>query len=130
MVSVTDYRKPRQEIMEFPWVYPSLNEVNGWHWTKQRKNKAKFEEKTVMLIKQCYPYQFTGQVKIDIDLCFRIRRKRDLVDNYSPKWLLDALQRAGVIRGDDQSIIPEPCSVQIYSGEPFEKMMVRITELK
>ena len=71
---------------------------------------------------------FHGQVAIFIDLCFTNKRKRD-IDNYSPKWLLDALVACWVIEDDSKEFIPTAPDVMIIDSQIEEKMLVKIEEI-
>lgn len=119
----------RQVTYEFPFVYPSRNITENMNPLKRGKLKEKFMEDVRMeILNQLGIVRFLGQVKIAIDLCFTNKRRRDL-DNFSPKWLLDALVKCGIILDDNKDIIPESPDVMILEKEPEEKMIVQIQEI-
>ena len=78
---------------------PSLNEWAKLHWSRQRELKTEWgwKVKAAVLTKRIRPaYKYA---KITIILIFPQIRIRD-VDNYAPKFILDALVNSGVILDD------------------------------
>ena len=52
------------------------------------------------------------------------------MDNYTIKFLADALVECGIIPDDSTDWMPESADIQIFSGEPEEKIDVRIERIK
>ena len=110
---------------EFEFTYPSLNYTNRKHHIERNNLKKLFMNSIAVKIQEQGLIRFECRVRILIDLCFKRKKRRD-VDNYTPKWLLDALVKCEVIKDDNKDIIEEPPNVMIIDNEPEEKMIVRI----
>ena len=119
---------PKSVTFELPFLYPSLNQWSKWHGIKVWKAKRKFARAVVYISNSQNIKRIEGPVKIYLDLCFKIRRIRDL-DNYAGKWILDSLVQAGIIEGDDTSIIPQAVDIKIIDGEPEDKIVVKIESI-
>ena len=124
---MTDYRK-KSVIYTFGFLHPSRNITERTHPLKRNKQKNKFMNDVAMEIKAQGLVKFEGQVKIFVDLCFKNKLRRD-IDNYSPKWLLDALVKSEVILDDNKNIIPESPSLMMFDNEPEAEMVIKIEEI-
>lgn len=86
--------------LELDGIPPTLNEWARTHWTKQREKKNEWEWTVLaaaLKAKTGRPgYQ---EARIHITYHFKQKRRRD-TDNYAPKFLLDALVKAGIIEDD------------------------------
>ena len=123
--TVESYRK-KSMVFEFPFTYPSLNQVNKMGWRARKKAHDEFQDQVGKHLLN--PEKFEGQVKVLIDLCFKNKKRRDK-DNYTPKWLLDCLVKSGIIKDDSSEFIPQAADIEFYDMEPFEKTVVKIEEL-
>lgn len=82
-------------------VPPSLNVWHGMHWAKKAQEKLKWEEliKSLLAGKRKRSKAYKRPV-VRITFYFDIDRRRDK-DNMTPKFLMDGLVKAGVIRDDN-----------------------------
>lgn len=82
-------------------VPPSLNVWHGMHWAKKAAEKCKWEEliKSLLMGKRKLKRAYRRPV-VRITFYFNIDRDRDK-DNMTPKWIMDGLVKAGVIRDDN-----------------------------
>src|SRR3990167_17140 len=122
--SVHSYRK-KVLVFDFPFTYPSLNQVNGMGWRKRKKAHDEFQEQVGKHLLN--PVKFDGKVKIFIDLCFKTKKRRDK-DNYTPKWLLDCLVKSGIIKDDSSEFIPQPADIEFFPDH-MERTVVKIEEI-
>ena len=121
---VTSYRAMQYE---FPFTPPSLNTILAEHPLTRAKRKKRFIQDMTMEIRSQGTIEFSGQVRIIIDLCFTNKRRRD-PDNYL-KFVLDGLVKSGVILDDSKEIIPDPPDLKIYDCDPEEKMIIKVEEI-
>ena len=100
----------RSESRASPYVFTihetphSLNEWRKWHWSRQAKEKARWEEMVFFLLREKGNVSPRGleRVLIRAVLFFPVTRSSDK-DNFTAvlaKWTQDALVRAGVIPDD------------------------------
>ena len=116
-------------VFSIPFLYPSLNEtktMNRWEYSRRKKE---FATVCAFALNEQNIRPFHCPVKLTVDLCFKKKRRRDL-DNYTIKFLADALVECGIIPDDSTDWMPESADIQIFSGEPEEKVDVRIERIK
>lgn len=82
-------------------VPPSLNVWHGMHWAKKAQEKRKWEEliNSTLVWKRKRRQAYKRHI-VRITFYFDIDRRRDK-DNMTPKFLMDGLVKAGVIRDDN-----------------------------
>lgn len=96
--------KPNKKIkIELPQTHPSLNTWSRWHWTKKSKIKKGFESDIGWLAAKYNEPQLES-CDIEIIYYFKDNRTRDF-DNYVPKFILDGLVKAGIIKDDNDNNI-------------------------
>lgn len=87
-----------------PFIPPSLNRVAGRGPYNYRQAKAETTEQVRLLCLNQRPEKPIDKADVTIRYYFPDRRRRD-PDNYSGKFLLDGLTKAGVIVDDSFSHI-------------------------
>ena len=94
--------------LQIPQIPPSLNEWKNWHWSRQSRYKQELTDaiKLLTLAARLPKYE---RATVLIKYYFPDGRARDK-DNYSGKFLLDAIRYAGIIADDNSGVIdlPEP----------------------
>jgi len=93
--------------IQIPFVPPTLNVWKDWHWAKQgRYKKDLIAAVRGMVIAMRLPrYQ---RATVQIIYYHGTRRRRDPVDNYAPKFLMDALVKGGVLTDDNGDLVKVP----------------------
>ena len=83
--------------------HPSLNKWTRWHWAKKDKVKKEFIQEITL---KCNKYQQPNldNAKIEVLYYFKNKRRRDK-DNYVPKFILDGLVNAEIIKDDNDNNI-------------------------
>ena len=83
---------------------PSLNEWKNWYWTQQQKYKQQMTEYIFALYLRIGrpPKPITARIQI-IHYFPTCRRRDD--DNYTPKFLGDALKNAGFLTDDNSQVL-------------------------
>lgn len=79
--------------------HPSLNDWAGWHWAKKNKEKKSWEEEIGWLCKKYNEPKLTDAF-VEIIYYFDNKHRRDK-DNYTPKFIMDSLTKAGIIADDN-----------------------------
>lgn len=79
--------------------HPSLNTWVGWHWAKKSRIKKEWESEIGWLCKK-FNNPMLENALIEITYYFDTRHKRDK-DNYTPKFIMDGLTKAGIIVDDN-----------------------------
>jgi len=94
--------------IQFPKIPPSLNEWSRWHWAKRDRYLKGLISDLQRLVQVFRLPQFESAT-VQVVYYFRDARRRDK-DNYSGKFLLDALRYAGVLLDDNANAVglPEP----------------------
>ena len=106
-----------------PEVPPSLNKWSRMHWMKAAKVKKQWEKDIYYSAYNLRPEQPYQKAKVKITYFFKTKRRRD-IDNYTPKFLLDGLVKAGIIIDDAESVIGKPDIFFDYSNE--EKTIIEV----
>lgn len=96
-----------------PYVPKSGNVYNNMHYMSKHRYKKKIENDVYYLIRQQkqLPKEPIKYAKLRFTYVFKTHRRRDLVDNFSPKILMDALVKGSVLVDDrtDYVGVPELC---------------------
>ena len=83
-------------IITIPGIPPSLNQWSRMHWAKAARLKKQWEQDVYFASYNTKPKQSIRYAKVTITFYFKDRRRRDM-DNYTPKFLMDGLVKAGII---------------------------------
>ena len=91
-----------------PYEIPSLNKFKGWHWSKQAKERKKYELE--LLVQKMNDFGQQRYVIFPIKRCSIIIKsyRHTLItdpDNRIVKGLLDALVNQGIIEDDNERLI-------------------------
>ena len=92
-----------------PYLPPSLNKWSRMHWAEARQIKKQWEHDIYYESYKYYElrdkaiYPLT-KAKVRIKFYFKDKRIRDK-DNYTPKFILDALVKAGILQDDNADAI-------------------------
>lgn len=99
---------PNGIIFIVPENMPSLNVWKRWHWAKQKRFLDRLTYSIGLLAIRLGKPSF-DKARVEVVHYHRIRNRHD-PDNYTPKFLLDALRYAGVLIEDNSKVLelPEP----------------------
>lgn len=79
--------------------HPSLNTWTKWHWGKVDSVKKEWKEEIGWKAKKYNEPQLVNAL-VEIEYYFDNKHRRDK-DNYTPKFILDGLTKAGIIADDN-----------------------------
>lgn len=110
----------------FDYKYPTLNEyINKCrtHWASGAKMKEESDYATVMLLK-LQKAKPIDEYPIDIVVKWHCKDKRKDVDNIhsSIKFILDGMQKAGIIKGDGRKFISQIYQQIIDDGKEYTEV--------
>ena len=100
--------------IELPYVPISMNQTNTWHWSKKAKYKKQIEEDIYYLVKQLGQIEKFKYAKVRITYYFPDLRRRDIIDNYNPKFIMDGIVKAGILEDDRHEYVGVPELVSDY----------------
>ena len=102
----------------------SLNRWTRQHWAKTRKMLLKMTaEMQALATSHRLPRFERGEVRVVY--YFRTNRRRDQ-DNYTPKQLLDAMRKAGILADDNADVLRLlPVEFQVDKERPRTEVFVR-----
>lgn len=110
--------------IQVPFVPPTLNVWKDWHWAKQGqyKNDLIAAIRGLVLAFKLPRYQLAT---VQIIYYHGTRRRRDPVDNYAPKFLMDALVKGEVLEDDngDQVKVP-PVGMEFDAVRPRTEIFI------
>jgi len=110
--------------IQIPHVPPSLNVWKNWHWSKQNKYKQELTDAIQGLVWAMRLPKFT-RATVQIIYYFGVSRRRDPQDNFAPKFLMDALVRAGVLEDDNGDLVKVPTpEIRIDRGKPRTEVFI------
>ncbi|MCM1567079.1 MAG: hypothetical protein NC238_14310 [Dehalobacter sp.] len=93
--------------LQVPFVPPSLNEWKNWHWAKQGRYKKDLINAVSMLALAWRLPKFENAT-VQFVYYHRTNRRRDPADNYTPKFLMDALVKGGILVDDNGDLVNVP----------------------
>ena len=94
--------------ISIPEIPPSLNVWSRWHWAKRNRYLNELSRNMTWLAKYAKLPRY-DRATVQVVYYFGDLRPRDK-DNYSGKFLLDALRHGGIIAEDNSAVLglPEP----------------------
>jgi hypothetical protein len=90
---------PEGVWLQIPEIPPSLNVWLTWHWSKQNRYKHDLYDAVSALV-MAYKLPKVKFAYITITYYFKTRQRRDIVDNFCPKFLCDSLVNGGLLEDD------------------------------
>ena len=88
-------------LLELDQVYPSLNKWMRVHWRERARINTDWHWLILKAAqKVCCGRPMYKMAKVTITLIFPVIRRRD-ADNYTPKFVMDALVAAGILQDDN-----------------------------
>lgn len=110
----------------FDYKYPTLNEyINKCrsHWSSGAKMKEESDYATVMLLK-LQKAKPIDEYPVDLVVKWHCKDKRKDVDNIhsSIKFILDGMQKAGIIQGDGRKYISQIYQQIIDDGKEYTEV--------
>lgn len=112
--------------IQIPEIPPSLNEWKGWHHMKQHKYKQYLYDQVEKLT-MAFKLPKLKYARVLITYFFPGRQRRDIIDNYAPKFLMDSLVHGGLLEDDrsDWVEVPRPVAKLDREGSRMEIEIVR-----
>lgn len=102
----------------------SLNQWARQHWAKTRKMLLKMTAE-MQILKSMHGLPCFDKAEVRIVYYFRTNRRRDQ-DNYTPKQLLDAMRKAGILADDNADVLRLlPVEFQVDKERPRTEVFVR-----
>jgi len=118
-------RLPGGVWIQVPFSPVSLNEWKNWHWAKQGKYKDELAEAIGKLV-LCFGLPKFERATVQIIHYFKVNRRRDPSDNYAPKFLMDALVRAGILEDDNGELVTVPVpELKVDKERPRTEVFIR-----
>ena len=103
--------------------HPSLNTWTNWHWAKKSRVKKSWENEIYYLCNKFNQPELKEAI-VDITYYFKSNRRRDR-DNYTPKFILDGLVKAGVIVDDSDNNLYLNWKLKVDKDNPRTEIEVR-----
>ena len=100
-----------------PDIPPSLNKWSRMHWAKAAEIKKRWEADVYYSAYSQRPKEPYRYAKVTITYYFKDNRHRDIVDNYSPKFLMDGLVKAKILEDDRTEYVGIPELIMGYDKE-------------
>lgn len=106
---------PRRIVLVLPAdCQPSLNEWRRWHWSRRHQHQEYVSAlTTIEALRHGWRGPAMERAAVSVTYHLPPGPRRDL-DNLSPKFLLDGLRAAGIIRDDSADRI----TLTVRLGEP------------
>lgn len=110
--------------LQVPFVPPSLNEWKNWHWAKQGKYKKDLYQAVRLLVLAAKLPKYE-RATVQIIYYHATNRRRDPVDNWAPKFLMDALVSGGILVDDCGDLVDvQPVGMEVDPGRPRTEIFV------
>jgi hypothetical protein len=100
--------------IDLPYIPKSMNQTDRWHWAKKAKYKKQIEEDIYYLVQEKGIKEKLKFAKVRITYFFPDLRRRDIVDNYNPKCLMDGVVKSGLLEDDRHTFVGVPELVPAY----------------
>ena len=116
-------------LLELDQVYPSLNKWMRVHW----RERARINNDWHWLIlkaaqKACCGKPNYANAKVSIVLTFPVIRRRDN-DNYTPKFVMDALVGAGILQDDNAKQVQTSVEIVVGKRTGMKIMIEEVADL-
>lgn len=115
---------PKVILIRLPVIPPSFNRVAGRNEWEYREQKKRITEHVRLLALQYRPKSPFDKAKVTIRYYFPDARRRD-PDNYSGKFLLDGLTKAGIIVDDSFQHITLKLEAEIDKKNPRTELWIK-----
>ena len=89
--------------IQIPFLLESMNKWLNWHWSVKMKYKDELSE-AIHGLKLAFNLPKFKKATIQVIYYFAVNRRRDY-DNRNPKFLNDALVRAGILVDDNSELV-------------------------
>lgn len=110
--------------IQIPFSPPSMNEWKNWHWGKQGKYKDELSD-AISKLAICFGLPQFERATIQFIHHFKTNRLRDPQDNYAPKFLMDALVRAGILVDDNGELVTVPVAeLKVDKEKPRSEIFI------
>jgi Holliday junction resolvase RusA-like endonuclease len=109
--------------VQVPFVPPSLNEWSRWHWAKQKQYKDELTDnvKLLTLFRKLPRYE---RATVLITYYHATKRRRDRIDNFAPKFLMDALVRAEILVDDNDDRVKVETKMDLDQEKPRTEIFI------
>ena len=115
---------PKVVMIRLPFIPPSFNRVAGRNEWEYREKKKRITEHVRLLALQHRPKTPIDKAEVTIRYYFPDARRRD-PDNYSGKFLLDGLTKAGIIVDDSFQHITLKLEADIDKKNPRTELLIK-----
>lgn len=115
---------PKVILIRLPVIPPSFNRVAGRNEWEYREQKKRITEHVRLLALQHRPKTPIDKAEVTIRYYFPDARRRD-PDNYSGKFLLDGLTKAGIIADDSFQHIALKLEAEIDKKNPRTELWIK-----
>jgi Holliday junction resolvase RusA-like endonuclease len=110
-----------------PSIPPSLNVWKNWHWSKQKTYKDQMYANFAWL-KLAFKLPTYEKCHVTVTFYFPVKRRRDLHDNYSIKFIGDSLVKAGILFDDNSELITVNLAYDIDKDRSRTEIIIREAE--
>lgn len=107
-----------------PGVPPSLNRWTNLHWTVKCETKKDWEYLIRYTVNKIAPFK---KPIVRIIYYFNTNRRRDK-DNYTPKFIMDGLVKAGVIKDDNINAVDLDWDIRIDKNGNRTEVFIKEAE--
>ena len=111
-------------IIIIPRLHHSINQWKNWHHQKYNTEKRSWSDEIYYITRG--KKGLNGKVEVVVKYYFKTKQKRDL-DNYTPKFIMDGLVKAGMIEEDNSSIVTK-LSVEILHDKENPRTEILINK--
>lgn len=109
--------------LQVPFVPPSLNEWKNWSPFKVNDFKKEMY-RDVGWLKLAAKLPKYERATVQIVYYHRTNRRRDKVDNWAPKFLMDALVNGGILVDDNSDLVDVSVSMKFDAERPRTEVFV------
>ena len=103
-------------LIVVPEIPPSLNDWKAWHHMKQHGYKQELY-KHIGDLAMAFKLPRLKYAIVTITYFFPTRKRRDIIDNYAPKFLMDALVHGGLLEDDRSDYVEVPRPIAAHDRD-------------